>query len=110
MICRAGSQQRRDAKFFSGNLNHSHSNLPGTNHDRYRCEVMAQNVDRRLEELKREIAEQESLVRRMIVRGTPSQGAEDRLRDLEQQLAQIGREASHSDNHATGTDTSFAAQ
>ena len=37
MICRAGSQQRRDAKFFSRNLNHSLSNLLGTNPERYRC-------------------------------------------------------------------------
>ena len=71
---------------------------------------MAQNLDRRLEKLKRQIAEQENLVRRMIVRGTPSQGAEDLLHDLEQQLAQISREARHSDNHDTGADASSTAQ
>jgi hypothetical protein len=49
---------------------------------------MAKNPDRRLEELERQIAEQQDLVRRMIVRGTPSQAAEDRLRHLQQQLAQ----------------------
>jgi hypothetical protein len=53
---------------------------------------MAQDCQRRLIELKRQIAEQEELVRRTIVRGTPSQGAEDRLRDLKQQLAQIEAE------------------
>jgi hypothetical protein len=50
---------------------------------------MAKTLDRRLEELERQIAEQQDLVRRMIVRGTPSQAAEDRLRKLQQQLAQI---------------------
>lgn len=50
---------------------------------------MAQSVDRRLTQLKRQITEQETLVRRMIVLGTPSQGAEDRLRGLKQQLVQI---------------------
>ena len=49
---------------------------------------MAQNFDHRLEELERQIKEQDDLVRRMIVRGTPSQSAEDRLRQLHQQLAQ----------------------
>jgi uncharacterized coiled-coil protein SlyX len=48
---------------------------------------MAKNLDRRLEELERQIAEQQALVRRMIVRGTPNQSAEDRLRQLQQQLA-----------------------
>jgi hypothetical protein len=48
---------------------------------------MAKNLDRRLEELERQFAEQQNLVRRMIVRGTPSQAAEDRLRQLQQQLA-----------------------
>ena len=71
---------------------------------------MERNFDHRRRELKRQIAEQENLVRRMIVRGTPSQGAEDCLRHLEQQLAQINREARHSDNHATGTKATSWAQ
>lgn len=50
---------------------------------------MAQNLDRRLEELERRLAEQQDHVRRMIVRGTPSQAAEDRLRQLQQQLAHV---------------------
>ena len=41
---------------------------------------MLQKNNPRLEELQRQIAEQEALVRRMIVRGTPNQTAEDRLR------------------------------
>jgi uncharacterized coiled-coil protein SlyX len=71
---------------------------------------MAQDLDRRLQKLKRQIAEQENLLRRMTVRGTPSQGAEDRLRHLEQQLAQISREACHSDNDAPRTTTTTTAQ
>jgi|RhiMetdeSRZDD1v2_1073273.scaffolds.fasta_scaffold451112_2 uncharacterized coiled-coil protein SlyX len=55
---------------------------------------MAQDCERRLIELKRQIAEQEKLVRRTVVLGTPSQAAEDRLRALKQQLAQIGPAAS----------------
>ena len=53
---------------------------------------MSQKVDRQLEELKRQIAEQEALVRRMVVRGTPSQGAEDSLRQLQQRLARLEAE------------------
>jgi hypothetical protein len=45
--------------------------------------------DRHIKELEREIAEQEAFVRRMIVRGAPSQAAEDRLRQLQQQLLRI---------------------
>jgi hypothetical protein len=47
---------------------------------------MAQDLDRRRGELKRQIAEQEDLIRRMIERGTPSQVDEDRLRQLKDQL------------------------
>ena len=50
---------------------------------------MTHNFDRHRKELARQIAEQEKLVRRMIVRGTPNQAAEDRLRQLQQQLAQL---------------------
>jgi len=60
---------------------------------RRRCEVpvsqpaIADQPDRYIKELERKVAEQEAFVRRMIVRGTPSQAAEDRLRDLQQQLS-----------------------
>jgi uncharacterized coiled-coil protein SlyX len=50
---------------------------------------MAQNLDRRLDELERQIAEQQDHVRHMIVCGAPSQAAEDRLRQLLQKLAQV---------------------
>jgi hypothetical protein len=50
---------------------------------------MAQDPCRRRSELKRQIAEQEELIRRMIERGTPNQSAEGRLRQLKDQLAQI---------------------
>jgi hypothetical protein len=53
---------------------------------------MAEDSDRRLRELERQIAEQEGLMRRMIERGTPNQADEDRLRQLKEQLAQIKRE------------------
>jgi hypothetical protein len=48
---------------------------------------IADRPDRYIEELKRKVAEQEAFVRRMIVRGTPSQAAEDHLRQLQQQLS-----------------------
>jgi uncharacterized coiled-coil protein SlyX len=50
---------------------------------------MAQDLDRRLDELERQIAEQQDHVRHMIVCGAPSQAAEDRLRQLLQKLAQV---------------------
>jgi len=49
--------------------------------------AIADRPDRYIEELKRKVAEQEAFVRRMIVRGTPSQAAEDHLRQLQQQLS-----------------------
>jgi uncharacterized coiled-coil protein SlyX len=49
---------------------------------------MTHNVER-LKELEGLVAEQESLIQRMIVRGTPNQAAEDHLRRLKQELAQI---------------------
>ena len=49
--------------------------------------AIADRPDRYIEELKRKVAEQEAFVRRMIVRGTPSQAAEDRLRQLQQELS-----------------------
>ena len=49
--------------------------------------AIADQPDRYIKELERKVAEQEAFVRRMIVRGTPSQAAEDRLRQLLQQLS-----------------------
>jgi hypothetical protein len=49
--------------------------------------------DRDIKELERKLAEHEAFVRRMIVRGTPSQAAEDRLRQLQQQLSRIRERA-----------------
>jgi hypothetical protein len=50
---------------------------------------MANDCERRRQELKRQIAEQEDLVRRSIVLGRPNQAAEDRLRALQRELALI---------------------
>jgi hypothetical protein len=47
---------------------------------------MAQDVER-LKKLQQLVAEQESLIRRMIVRGTPNQADEDRLSRLKLELA-----------------------
>jgi hypothetical protein len=52
---------------------------------------MAQAPDRRHRELRQQIADQEELIRRMIARGTASQAAEDRLRRLQERLAQMTR-------------------
>ena len=50
---------------------------------------MPEDLDRRLQELERQLAEQEQFVRRMVVRGTPSQAAEDRLRQLQRQISEL---------------------
>jgi hypothetical protein len=50
---------------------------------------MEQNFDHRHQELERQIAEQANHVRRMIACGAPNQAAEDRLRELQRQLAQV---------------------
>jgi hypothetical protein len=42
-----------------------------------------------IEQLKRDVAEQKALVHRMILRGWPSQAAEDRLRQLQQKLSRL---------------------
>ena len=42
--------------------------------------------------LLRQIADQEALVRRMVTQGSPTQAAEDRLRELQRELARL-REA-----------------
>jgi hypothetical protein len=49
--------------------------------------------DRHIEQLKRDVAEQKALVRSMIVRGSPSQAAEDRLRQLQQKLSRLKERA-----------------
>jgi hypothetical protein len=46
-------------------------------------------ADRELSEVERRIADQQAYVRRMIVRGAPTQAAEDRLRELEQKLMHL---------------------
>jgi hypothetical protein len=43
-------------------------------------------LDIYLREIRERIAQQEALVRRTIVQGTPTQAAEDRLRELQQTL------------------------
>jgi predicted nuclease with TOPRIM domain len=46
-------------------------------------------VDPDIKKLEQQVAQQADLVRRMIVRGTPTQAAEDRLRELEHTLTQL---------------------
>jgi hypothetical protein len=46
-------------------------------------------ADRQLSEVERRIADQQAYVRGMIVRGAPTQAAEDRLRELEQKLMHL---------------------
>jgi len=55
--------------------------------------AIADEYEHYIKALEREIAEQEAFVRRMIVRGTPSQATEDRLRQLQQQLLRIKEHA-----------------
>ena len=45
--------------------------------------------DRRLLEIQRHIRQQEALVRRTIVQGTPTQAAEDQLRELQRTWLRI---------------------
>ena len=45
--------------------------------------------DQRRKDLARQVRAQEELVRRMILRETPTQADEDRLRALERQLADL---------------------
>jgi hypothetical protein len=47
--------------------------------------------DREVREIQKRIAQQKALVHRMIVQGTPTQGAEDRLRELQQTLLRMTR-------------------
>jgi hypothetical protein len=46
-------------------------------------------TDRHIREVRQRMAQQEALVRRMIVQGTPTQAAEDRLRQLQKTLARM---------------------
>jgi len=60
-----------------------------------RSEVAMALLDDEIKKLERAIADQQALVRRMIVQGVPNQAAEDRLRQLQHQLSQArehGRE------------------
>jgi len=43
----------------------------------------------KLGKLLRQIADQEALVRRMVIQGSPTQAAEDRLRELQRELARV---------------------
>jgi hypothetical protein len=47
------------------------------------------STDPDIKKAEEQVAQQEQLVRRMIVRGTPSQAAEDLLRKLEQTLERM---------------------
>jgi predicted nuclease with TOPRIM domain len=48
-----------------------------------------QYSDRQIREAQETLSQQEALVQRMIARGTPTQAAEDRLRQLEQTLSRM---------------------
>ena len=48
-----------------------------------------QYSDRQVREAQESLSQQETLVRRMIARGTPKQAAEDRLRQLEQTVSRM---------------------
>jgi hypothetical protein len=52
-------------------------------------------LDDDIKKLQRAIADQAGLVRRMIVQGVPNQGAEDRLRELQQQLLRMRERERH---------------
>jgi hypothetical protein len=51
--------------------------------------------DRAIREAENQIAQQKALVRRRIVQGTPSQGEEDRLGQLERALLRIKEQRLH---------------
>jgi hypothetical protein len=50
-------------------------------------------LEDKLGKLLRQIDDQEALVRRMVTQGSPTQAAEDRLRELQRESARV-REAS----------------
>jgi hypothetical protein len=52
-----------------------------------------------LREAQQLVADQEALVRRMIVQGTPTQAAEDRLRQLQQALSRVKEQHSRTRAH-----------
>lgn len=49
--------------------------------------------DRQIEQIERDVAQQEAHVRRLIIRGAPTQAAEDRLRHLQQELSRLKKRA-----------------
>jgi hypothetical protein len=50
------------------------------------------HLDHNLRHIEQRITQQEALVRRSIVQGAPTQGAEDRLRDLQRLFLQMTEE------------------
>jgi hypothetical protein len=48
--------------------------------------------DRHLREVEQRVAQQKALVHRMIVQGTPTQAAEDRLGELHQTSSRMNRQ------------------
>ena len=57
------------------------------------------SFDRDIHGAEERVALQEALVRRMIARGTPTQAAEDRLRQLEQTLSRMKEQHRRSRAH-----------
>jgi hypothetical protein len=49
-------------------------------------------LDIYVREIQKRIAQQEALVRRMILQGTPTQAAEDRLRELQRTLLRMAEQ------------------
>ena len=56
-------------------------------------QVAEDRSDRDIQELEPHVAQQEALVRRMIVGGAPTQACEDRLRQLQQKLSRMKERA-----------------
>ena len=57
---------------------------------------LTSSFDRDLREAQESLSQQGALVRRMIVRGTPTQAAEDRLRQLERTVSRMKEQHSRS--------------
>jgi hypothetical protein len=51
--------------------------------------LSSMRLENRLDKLLGQIADQEALVRRMVTQGSPTQAAEDRLRELQRELARV---------------------
>ena len=47
------------------------------------------SLEREIQQIQEQLTAQQTLVQRMIARGTPTQGAEDRLRQLEQTFSRV---------------------